>query len=82
MLDETRDIPVDMSLLEIECIKAAVEAQAELGSGKGLELDAYGEGRSDLDLPDGSENAGDSVDGKAGKENQPDSGDNGDAGAS
>lgn len=82
VLDETRDIPVDMSLLEIECIKAAVEAQAELGSGKGLELDAYGEGRSDLDLPDGSENVGDSVDGKAGKENQPDSGDNGDAGAS
>ncbi len=82
VLDETRNIPVDMSLLEIECIKAAVEAQAELGSGKGLELDAYGEGRSDLDLPDGSENAGDSADGKAGKENQPDSGDNGDAGAS
>ncbi len=48
VIDEAREIPVDLSLCNIEIIKSAIERQAELGSGKGFETEAYGGEDADL----------------------------------
>lgn len=56
VLDETKDIPVDMSLLDLDAIKAEIEGQAELGSRQGLSVEAYhGEG-TDMDSDDNGNN--------------------------
>lgn len=52
VLDETKDIPVDMSLLDLEIIKSEIESQAELGSRQGLSIDAHKGDESDFDNPD------------------------------
>ena len=52
VLDETKDIPVDMSLLKLDAIKEEIESQAELGSRQGLSVDAHKGEESDLDNPD------------------------------
>ncbi|MBQ8330246.1 MAG: Eco57I restriction-modification methylase domain-containing protein [Lachnospiraceae bacterium] len=52
VLDETKDIPVDMSLLNLDVIKAEIESQAELGSRQGLSVDAHKGEESDLDNHD------------------------------
>lgn len=52
VLDETRDIPVDMSLLDLDTIKAEIESQAELGSRQGLSVDAHTGEETDYDNPD------------------------------
>lgn len=57
VLDEAKDIPVDMSLMALDEIKAAIENQAELGSRQGLSLDAYKGTEGDFDDP----NEGDSL---------------------
>lgn len=54
VLDETNEIPVDLTLLEYEAIRNVIEKQGELGSKKGLFIDnAEGDGE-ELDLPDSS----------------------------
>ena len=59
VLDETMDIPVDMSLLNFDIIKAEIEQQAELGSRQGLSVEAHqGEGK-DMDSDDSGNNNGD-----------------------
>ena len=40
VLDETKDIPVDMSLLDFDAIRIEIERQAELGSRQGLSVEA------------------------------------------
>ncbi len=52
IMDETQEIPIDLSLLNIDSIKREIEKQAELGSKQGLQLDAHEGDDSDLDLPD------------------------------
>lgn len=71
VIDETLDIPVDMSLLNIDVIKSAIEVQAELGSKKGLQIDAYMGDENDFDDEDNDDknNNGDSND-KDGKETE------------
>lgn len=60
VLDETNDIPVDLTLLNYEEIKQVIEKQGELGSKQSLFVDnAEGEG-DDLNIPEPS-----------GKENEP-----------
>lgn len=52
VLEETLEIPVDLSLLNHEEIKRVIEVQAEIGSKNSLFIDnAEGEG-NDIDLPD------------------------------
>ena len=52
VLDETKDIPVDMSLLDFDAIRIEIERQAELGSRQGLSVEAHqGEGK-DMDSDD------------------------------
>lgn len=71
VLDETKDIPVDMSLLNLDAIKAEIESQAELGSRQGLSVDAHKGDESDLDNPDeGNDNQGDQ--GQSGEPNETD----------
>lgn len=52
VLDETKDIPVDMSLLDVDVIRATIESQAELGSRQGLSVDAHKGAEGDLENPD------------------------------
>ncbi|MDL2287812.1 Eco57I restriction-modification methylase domain-containing protein [Oscillospiraceae bacterium OttesenSCG-928-F05] len=57
VIDEAREIPVDFSLLKIDEIKNTISLQAELGSKKGLQLEAHDredEG-NDLDAPGDAE---------------------------
>ena len=55
VLEETNEIPVDLSLLKYDEIKRVIELQAEIGSKNSLFLDsAEGEG-NDIDLPDNSD---------------------------
>jgi thiol-disulfide isomerase/thioredoxin len=59
VLDETRDIQVDMTLLDLNAIKAEIERQAELGSRQGLSVEAHqGEG-TDMDSDDDDNVSGD-----------------------
>lgn len=55
VLDETKDIPVDMSLLDLDAVKAVIESQAELGSRHGLSVDAHKGTEGDFDNPDGDD---------------------------
>lgn len=60
VLEETKDIPVDMSLLNYEELKRIIEQQAELGSKGGLTMDAYAGEESDFDdseEDDGNDNS-------------------------
>lgn len=57
VLEETKDIPVDMSLLNYEELRKIIEQQAELGSKSGLSMDAYTGEENDFD--DSDENDGD-----------------------
>ena len=53
--EETAEIPVDLSLMEIAAIRSAIEQENELGSKAGFTTKAHegdGEG-SDLDIPEG-----------------------------
>lgn len=52
VLDETKDIPVDMSLLSLPAIRVEIESQAELGSRQGLSVDAHKGEENDLDNPE------------------------------
>lgn len=53
--EETVEIPIDMSLLEIETIRAAIERENELGSKAGLTIkSAEGDG-DDIDTPNDTE---------------------------
>lgn len=52
VLDETKDIPVDMSLLNLDVIRNEIESQAELGSRQGLSIDAHKGKENNLDNPD------------------------------
>lgn len=61
VIDETRDIPVDMALLNIDVIKSAIEVQAELGSKKGFQIDAHEGDESEFD-DDNENNSGDNND--------------------
>lgn len=65
VLDETKDIPVDMSLLELDDIRAEIKRQAELGSRQGLSVEAHqGEGKDmDSDDDDDGNDNGDSSNG-------------------
>lgn len=52
VVDETNEIPVDLSLLDYEEIRTVIEKQGELGSKQGLEIEnAEGDG-DDLGIPD------------------------------
>lgn len=69
VLDETKDIPVDLSLLDLDAIRAEIESQAEIGSRQGLSIDAFKGDENNYDNPDEGnetseeENQGDSDDG-------------------
>ncbi len=52
VLDETKDIPVDMTLLDLDAIKAEIERQAELGSRQGLSVEAHHGKGTDMDSDD------------------------------
>lgn len=63
VIDETRDIAVDFSLLDIEEIKNTISIQSELGSKKGLQLDGHssdGDG-DDLDDPNETDSDGNTI---------------------
>lgn len=57
VMDETRDIPVDISLLDIDEIRKIIEVQSEIGSNKGFETESsQGEGEGqELDTDDNDE---------------------------
>ena len=63
VLDESKDIPVDMSLLDINAIRETIERQAELGSRQGLSVVAHTGTEGDLDLPNGNDNETDDGEG-------------------
>ncbi|MGL4862620.1 MAG: Eco57I restriction-modification methylase domain-containing protein [Cetobacterium sp.] len=54
IIDETIDIPVDFSLLDIPIIKETINSQAEIGSKNGLQLEGHTNNNdgTDLDIPD------------------------------
>lgn len=58
--EETLDIPVDLSLLDFETIRKAIERENELGSKAGLSIKAVDGDGTDLDTedPDNNRNAG------------------------
>ena len=72
VLEETKDIPVDMSLLNYEELRKIIEQQAELGSKGGLSMNAYTGEENDYD--DSGEN--DSDDNSDNKNNNTTKGDN------
>ena len=51
VVDEARDIPIDLSLLKISEIKYEIEKQGELGSNQGFTIDAVEGDDTDLDMP-------------------------------
>lgn len=51
VIDEARDIPIDLSLLKISEIKYEIEKQGELGSNQGFTIDAVEGDDTDLDMP-------------------------------
>ena len=66
VLDETKDIPVDMTLLDLDAIKAEIERQAELGSRQGVSVEAHqGEG-TDMDSDDDDTGVGNDDNGSDG----------------
>ena len=50
--EETVEIPVDMSLLDIDAIRAAIERENELGSKAGLTIKGADGDGNDMDMPD------------------------------
>lgn len=58
VFEETKDIPVDMSLLNYEEFKKIIEKQAELGSKGGLSMDVYTGEESDFNDSDEDEGNG------------------------
>ena len=58
VLDETLDIPVDLSLLEDDEILKEIEKQAEIGSNFGFQLKAHDGEETDLDVPDATNASG------------------------
>lgn len=58
--EETLDIPVDLSLMDFEVIRKAIERENELGSKAGLSIKAVDGDGTDLDTedPDNNRNAG------------------------
>lgn len=69
VLDETKDIPVDMSLLDLDAVRTEIERQAELGSRQGLSVEAHqGEG-TDMD-PDDDDEGNDDGDSGRGDERE------------
>ncbi len=68
VLDEAKDIPVDMSLLDMDIIRAAIESQAELGSRQGLSVDAHIGVEGDLENPDNDEEDSSQGDSRNGSE--------------
>jgi len=77
VLDETKDIPVDMSLLDLDEIRAEIERQAELGSRQGLSVDAHKGEECDFDNPE-DDMTDDAFDDNT-ESNSDNSGDTGDA---
>lgn len=63
--EETVEIPVDMSLLDIAAIRAAIERENELGSKAGLTIKGADGDGDDIDTPD--ENEPTDTTGEAGK---------------
>lgn len=59
VLDETKDIPVDMSLLDLDDIRIEIERQAELGSRQGLSIEAHQGEDTDLDSDDNDDDGND-----------------------
>lgn len=53
--EETVEIPVDMSLLDIDAIRVAIERENELGSKAGLTVKGADGDGNDMDMPDDSE---------------------------
>lgn len=53
--EETVEIPVDMSLLDIDAIRAAIERENELGSKAGLTIKGADGDGDDIDTPDDTE---------------------------
>ena len=53
--EETVEIPVDMSLLNIDAIRAAIERENELGSKAGLTIKGADGDGDDMDTPDDTE---------------------------
>ena len=53
--EETVEIPVDMSLLDIDAIRAAIERENELGSKAGLTIKAAAGDGNDMDTPEDDE---------------------------
>ena len=53
--EETVEIPVDMSLLDIDAIRAAIERENELGSKAGLTIKGADGDGDDMDTPDDAE---------------------------
>ena len=53
--EETVEIPVDMSLLDIDAIRAAIERENELGSKAGLTIKGADGDGDDMDTPDDTE---------------------------
>lgn len=51
VIDEARDISIDLSLLKISEIKYEIEKQGELGSNQGFTIDAVEGDDTDLDMP-------------------------------
>ena len=76
VLDETKDIPVDISLLDFDAVKAEIENQAELGSRQGLSVDAHQGDENHFDPPanpdDNDDNGGSNNEGAPDAENQND----------
>ncbi|HFI0001084.1 TPA: Eco57I restriction-modification methylase domain-containing protein [Streptococcus suis] len=53
--DEVVDIPVDLSILDDEKVRSAIEQQAEFNSKKGLTLNPIDDDEDDLDLEEGED---------------------------
>lgn len=58
--DETRDVPVDLGLLDDNLIRQVIEQQAEIGSRDGMSINPFDGDEVDLDVDDGSEGDGES----------------------
>ena len=56
--EETVEIPVDMSLLDIAAIRAAIERENELGSKAGLTIKGADGDGDDMDMPDDTDPTG------------------------
>lgn len=70
VLDETKEIPVDMALLNLDAIRTEIVSQAELGSRQGLSLEAHNGNENNFENPDDNNSNG-------GDDNQSGSGESG-----